>query len=71
MHIDENTPGSLANKEAVRCFGGRIGIPKITPVGLLRYCVLFGAVSVIMGAALVYRLPSPIPTERAEASKVP
>jgi small basic protein len=110
MQIDENTPGSLANEEAVRVlkgwlfalyvvdalvcimgalreslsipygfwllfkslffsyfvgiillivairfFGRRIGITKITPVGLLRYCVLFACISVIMGGVLVYR----------------
>jgi hypothetical protein len=110
MQIDENTRGSLANKEAVRVlkgwlialyvvdamvcvvgalgenlsipygfwllvkslffsyflgilllvivirfFGRLIGITKITPVGFLRYCVLFACISVIMGGVLVYR----------------
>jgi len=126
MHVDENTPGSLANREAVRVlkgwrvalyvvdflvcifwgldknlsipyafwllfqslffsyfvgivllvitvryFGRLIGIAKITPVGLMRYCVLFGVVSVIMGGVLVYRVPSSTPTVRADASKSP
>jgi hypothetical protein len=110
MQIDENTPGSVANEEAVRVlkgwlfalyvvdflvciigaltenlsipyafwlllqslffsyfvgillliigiryFGRLIGITKITPVGFLRYCVLFGFISVMMGGVLVYR----------------
>lgn len=110
MRIDENTPGSLANKEVVRVlkgwlfafyvvdalvclmwglgkglsmtqvfwflfqslffsyfvgivvlivtirfFGRPMGLPRITQVGLLRYCLLFAIISVIMGALLVYR----------------
>lgn len=110
MQIDENTPGSLANEEAVRVlkgwlvalyvvdamvctmgalaeglsipyafwlllkslffsyfvgilllilvirlFGRLIGTTKVTPVGFLRYCVLFACISVIMGGLLVYR----------------
>jgi hypothetical protein len=117
MQIDENTPGSVANEEAVRVlkgwllalyvvdflvciigalgenlsipyafwllfkslffsyfvgifllivairfFGRLIGITKITPVGFLRYCVLFACISVIMGGVLVYRASSVTPT---------
>jgi ABC-type lipoprotein release transport system permease subunit len=112
MQIDENTPGSLANQEAVgtqkrwilvlffaNClvcalgglvkgisipytiwlavqsfffsyivgfvslvvlmrYGRRlIALPKITPIGLLRYCTLFAFMSVIMSCVLVYRAP--------------
>jgi hypothetical protein len=115
MHIDENTPGSVANEEAarvlkgwllalymldclvcvigalgksfsilyafwlllkslffsyfigvfllfvaVRCFGRVIGIKKVTPVGILKYCVLLACISVIMGGVLVYQA-SPTP----------
>jgi hypothetical protein len=117
MQIDENTPGSVANEEAVRVlkgwlfalyvvdamvcimgalgenlsipygfwllfkslffsyfvgillliiairfFGRLIGITKITPVGFLRYCVLFACISVIMGGVLVYRA-APVTTK--------
>jgi hypothetical protein len=34
-----------------------IVLPKITPIGLLRYCTLFAFISVIMSGALVYRAP--------------
>ncbi len=41
----------------VRYFGQRIGITEITPVGLLRYGVVFACLSVLMGALLVYVAP--------------
>lgn len=34
-----------------------IVLPKITPIGLLRYCTLFALISVIMSGALVFRSP--------------
>lgn len=119
MQIDEDTPGSVANREAVGVlkwwifvlyvvdfmvctFGGLgkglsipyvfwlllqslffsyfvgfillivvirygrrlIGIRKITLVGLLRFCVLFGFISVIMGGALVFRASPVTPIVR-------
>lgn len=45
----------------IRFFGRIIGITKITAVGLLKYCVLFACISVIMGGVLVYRA-SPVTT---------
>ena len=126
MHIDENTPGSLANKEALRVLGGwlvalyvldflicilwgadknlsmsyafwiliqslffsyfvgivvlvitiryfghLIGILKITPESFMRYCILFGVISVIMGGALMYRAPSLTPPARTGTSTIP
>jgi len=117
MHIDENTPGSVANEEAVRvlkgwllalymvdclvcvigalgksfsisygfwlllkslffsyftgilllfvavrCFGRVIGITKVTPVGILKYCVLLACISVVMGGVLVYQASPTPPT---------
>jgi hypothetical protein len=42
----------------IRYFGRLIGITKISAVGLLRYCVVFACISVIMGALLVHRASS-------------
>jgi hypothetical protein len=39
---------------AVRIFGRIIGIRKVYPVGVLRYFVVLGCLSVAMGSALVY-----------------
>jgi hypothetical protein len=38
---------------AVRYFGRLIGVTKVYPVGMLRYFVVLGSLSVIMGLALV------------------
>jgi hypothetical protein len=38
---------------AVRFFGRVIGVTKVYPVGMLRYFVVLGSLSVIMGLALV------------------
>ena len=38
---------------AVRYFGRVIGVTKVYPVGMLRYFVVLGSLSVIMGLALV------------------
>ena len=39
-------------------FGRRfIAMPKVTSVGLLRYCILFGFISVFIAVVLVYRAP--------------
>lgn len=42
---------------AVRYFGRLIGATKVYRVGMLRYYVLLGALSVIMGGFLAYREP--------------
>jgi hypothetical protein len=44
---------------AIRYFGRIIGITKISPVGFLRFCLLFACISVIMGGVLAYRV-SPV-----------
>jgi hypothetical protein len=117
MQIDENTPGSVANEEAVRVlkgwllvlyivdclvcvigalgkslsipygfwlllkslffsyfagilllfvavryFGRVIGITKVTPIGILKYCVLLACIAVVMGGVLVYRASPTTPT---------
>jgi hypothetical protein len=51
-------------------FGRLIGITKITPVGFLRFCVVFACISVIMGGVLVYRASPATPTEHAGASTI-
>ena len=122
MKIDENTPGSIANQEAVRLlkvwmstffiadcfvcivgglyrglsgsdmlsavvkslffsyaigtvliiiavryFGRVIGVTKVYPVGMLRYFVLLGSLSVIMGLALVLgEAPAKPPEDTSE-----
>jgi hypothetical protein len=38
---------------AVRYFGRVIGVRKVYPVGMLRYFVVLGSLSVVMGLALV------------------
>jgi hypothetical protein len=46
-----------------RYFGRALGIRKIKEVGVLRFCVVFACLSVIMGGLLVYREPAgpPLP----------
>jgi hypothetical protein len=48
---------------AIPYFGRALGIPKIKEVGVLRFCVVFACLSVIMGGLLVYREPAgpPLP----------
>jgi hypothetical protein len=48
---------------AVRYFGRVIGVTKVYPVGMLRYFVVLGSLSVIMGLALV---PSEAPEKPPE-----
>jgi hypothetical protein len=75
MQIDENTPGSLANQEAVGVFLLRYGcrfidLPKIAPIGLLRYGTLFALISVIMSGARAAAIREPVlrpPRVRAAA----
>jgi hypothetical protein len=54
---------------AVRYFGRIIGINKITPVGFLRYCVLFACISVIMGGALAYRVSPAVSAMHSRTSE--
>jgi hypothetical protein len=48
---------------AVRYFGRAIGVTKVYPVGMLRYFVVLGSLSVIMGLALVLGQASAKPPE--------
>jgi hypothetical protein len=54
----------------IRFFGRAIGIPQIKQVGILRFCVVFACLSVIMGSLLVYREPAgpPLPWVHREST---
>jgi hypothetical protein len=52
---------------AVRYFGRVIGVTKVYPVGVLRYFVVLGSLSVIMGLALVLsEAPAKPPEDTSE-----
>jgi hypothetical protein len=53
---------------AVRYFGRVIGVTKVYPVGMLRYFVVLGSLSVIMGLALVLgEAPAKPPTSASHS----
>jgi hypothetical protein len=52
---------------AVRYFGRVIGVTKVYPVGMLRYFVVLGSLSVIMGLALVLSEAPEKPAEDTSA----
>jgi hypothetical protein len=52
---------------AVRYFGRVIGVTKVYPVGMLRYFVVLGSLSVIMGLSLVLsEAPAKLPEDTSE-----